>query len=104
MSRAGRLLGVVVICAAAVCALVVFGTRSEGTVVGKAAPGADNSLCRSGSNLTGPLAASTWAACSVPACWRLVVRGRDGDTSEPCVSREEYDRTQPGAFLHGRTD
>ena len=104
MSRLGRLLGALVVGVAVVCALVVFGTRSEGTVVGKAMPGADNSLCRSSSNLTGPLAAGTRAACSVPACWRLVVRDSSGDTSEPCVSREEYDRTQPGAFWHGRTD
>jgi hypothetical protein len=104
MSRAGRLLGLLVTGVAAVCAIVVFGARSEGTVVGKAGPGADGALCRSGSTLTGPLAAGTWAACSVPACWRLVVRNSDGDVSEPCVSREEYDRTQPGAFWHGRTD
>jgi hypothetical protein len=104
MSRGGRLLGVVATGVAAVCALVVFGERSEGTVVGKASPGAEGSLCRSGNTLTGPLAAGIWGACSVPACWRLVVRGADGTTSEPCVSREEYDRTQPGAFWHGRTD
>jgi hypothetical protein len=104
MSGAGRLLGVLVTVAAAVCVLVAFGDRSEGTVVGKAMPGADGALCRSGSTLTGPLAAGTWAACSVPACWRLVVRDGDGSTSEPCVSREEYDRTQPGTFWHGRTD
>ena len=33
-----------------------------------------------------------------------VVRDREGTTSEPCVSREEYDRTHLGAFWHGRTD
>jgi len=53
---------------------------------------------------TGPVAVPAWGACSVPECWRLVVRDSDGNTSEPCVSRAEYDRTQLGAFWHGRTD
>jgi hypothetical protein len=42
--------------------------------------------------------------CSVPKCWRLVVRNIDGTTFEPCVSREEYDRMQLGAYWRGRTD
>ena len=32
------------------------------------------------------------------------VRDIDGTTFEPCVSREEYDRMQLGAYWHGRTD
>ena len=43
-------------------------------------------------------------ACSVPECWRLVVRDSAGDPFEPCASRAEYDRTPLGAFWHGRTD
>jgi hypothetical protein len=34
----------------------------------------------------------------------VVVRNIDGATFKPCVSREEYDRMQLGAFWHGRTD
>jgi hypothetical protein len=45
-----------------------------------------------------------WGTCFVPECWRLVVRDNDGNTVKPCVSREEYDRTQLGAFWRGRTD
>jgi hypothetical protein len=54
--------------------------------------------------VTGPVAVPVWGACSVPRCWRLVVRDSDGTTSTLCVSREVYDRTRPGAFWHGRTD
>jgi hypothetical protein len=60
--------------------------------------------CQAGGTVTGPVAAPAWGACSVPRCWRLVVRDSDGNTSEPCVSREEYDHTRPGEFWHGRTD
>ena len=34
----------------------------------------------------------------------VVVGNIDGITFEPCVSREEYDRMQLGAYWHGRTD
>ena len=54
--------------------------------------------------MTGPVAVPVWGACSDPRCWRLVVRDNAGNVSEPCVSREEYDRTHVGAFWHGRTD
>jgi hypothetical protein len=104
MSRVGRLLGVAAAATAAVCAIAVFGERSEGTIVGRAEPGADSSSCRAGSTLTGPLAAGTRGACTVPACWRLVVRNADGATSEPCVSRAEYDSARTGTFWHDRTD
>jgi hypothetical protein len=50
------------------------------------------------------VAVPAWAACSDPQCWQLVVRESDGTVFELCVSREEYDRTQLGAFWHGRTD
>jgi hypothetical protein len=50
------------------------------------------------------VAVPVWGVCSVPKCWRLVVRNIDGTRFEPCVSREEYDRMQLGAYWHGRTD
>ena len=50
--------------------------------------------------MTGPAS----EVCAVPECWRLVVRSSDGDTFEACVSHEEYDRSRPGEFWHGRTD
>jgi hypothetical protein len=40
----------------------------------------------------------------VPVCWRLVVRDSDGKRAEPCVSREEYDRTGLVMFWHERID
>lgn len=103
-SGARRLLGVLVTGAVAVVALVAYGGSSEGTVVAKAEEGAYDYACKVGGTLTGPVAVPVWGTCSVPECWRLVVRDSDGDTSEPCVSRAEYDRTQLGAFRHGRTD
>jgi hypothetical protein len=90
--------------AAVVVALVAFGGGSEGTVVAKADEGAYDYACQAGGTVTGPVAVPAWGACSVPECWRLVVRDSDGKTSEPCVSREEYDRTRLGAFWHERTD
>jgi hypothetical protein len=85
--------GALVTAAAAASALTAYGGRSEGTVVAK-----------TGATVTGPVAVPVWGTCSVPECWRLVVRDIDGNTFEPCVSREEYDRTQLGAYRHGRTD
>lgn len=90
--------------AAAAFALVACGGTSEGTVMAKAHQGAYDYACRAGGSVTGPVAVPVWGACAVPECWRLVVRNSDGNTSEPCVSREEYDRTRLGAFWHGRTD
>ena len=104
MSPARRLLAVLVTGAAALFALVACGGSSEGTVVAKADQGAYDYPCQAGGTMTGPVAVPAWGACSVPECWRLVVRDSDGNTSEPCVSREEYDRAQLGAFWHGRTD
>ena len=54
--------------------------------------------------MSGPVAVPVWGTCSVPECWRLVVRDSNGNTSEPCVSRQEYERTAVGAFWHGPTD
>jgi hypothetical protein len=105
VNSARRLLGVLVAGAAAAFALVAFGgSSSEGTVVAKADRGAYDYGCQMGGTVTGPVAVPAWGACSVPECWRLVVRDSDGNMSEPCVSREEYDRTRPGEFWHGRTD
>jgi hypothetical protein len=78
---------------AGVFALVACGGSSEGDYG-----------CQAGGMVTGPVAVPARGACSVPQCWRLVVRDSCRNTSEPCVSREEYDRTPLVAFWHGRTD
>jgi hypothetical protein len=105
VSRARRRLGTLVTGVAAAFALVACGgSSSEGTVVAKADQGIYDYACQAGGTVTGPVAVPAWGACSVPECWRLVVRDSGGNTSEPCVSREEYDRTQLGAFWHQRTD
>jgi hypothetical protein len=112
VSRARRALGALVtgaaaslaLVAAAVFALVACGGSSEGTVVAKNDQGVYDYGCQAGGTVTGPVAAPVWGSCSVPKCWRLVVRDNDGNTSQPCVSREEYDRTRLGEFWHGRTD
>jgi hypothetical protein len=101
---ARRLLGALVTGAAAVSALVACGGSSEGTVVAKTDQGMYDIGCQAGGTMTGPVAVPVWGVCSAPACWRLVVRDSDGNTAEPCVSREEYDRTRLGAFWHERTD
>ena len=103
MSPARRRLGALVTSAAAAVALAACGT-SEGTVVAKADQGVYDYSCQAGGTVSGPVAVPDWGACSVPECWRLVVRDNDGNVSKPCVSREEYDRTPLGAFWHGRTD
>jgi hypothetical protein len=104
VSRAGRRFTGLVTGAAAVFTLVACGSGGEGTVVAKAGQGSYDYACEVGGSVTGPVAVPVWGACSTPECWRLVVRDSDGNTSQPCVSREEYDRTPPGAFWHGRTD
>jgi hypothetical protein len=90
--------------AAAACALVGGSEGSEGTVVAKADQGVYDYACQAGGTLSGPVAVPVWGTCSVPECWRLVVRDSDGATSKPCVSREDYDRATVGAFWHERTD
>jgi hypothetical protein len=103
-SWARRLLGALATGAAAVSALVACGGSSEGTVVAKIDQGVYDTGCQAGSTMTGPVAVPVWGACSVPVCWRLVVRDIDGNTAWPCVSREEYDRARLGTFWHERTD
>jgi hypothetical protein len=97
-------LGALLTGAATVAALVACSGSSEGTVVAKGQQAGDDFGCQMGGTLTGPVAVPAWAACSDPQCWQLVVRESDGTVFELCVSREEYDRTQLGAFWHGRTD
>jgi hypothetical protein len=96
----GALLGGV----AAVSALIACGARGECTVIGKDEQGVFAHACQTGGTLTGPVAVPVWGSCSAPECWRLIVRDGDGETFRPCVSREEYDRTQPGTFWSERTD
>ena len=92
-------------CAAALSTLIACaGGGSEGTVVGKVEQDVYAHACRAGGVLTGPVAIPVWGACSEPECWRLVVRDGGGDTFRPCVSRDDYDRAQLGAFWHERTD
>jgi hypothetical protein len=98
-----RLVGALIATVAAAVALVACG-GTEGTVVAKTDQAVYDYACRAGGTMTGPVAVPAWGACSVPRCWRLVVQDGAGDVSEPCVSREEYDRTPLGAFWHGRTD
>ena len=90
--------------AAAVYALIACDTSSEGTVVAKSDEGVYDYACQAGGTVTGPVAVPIWGVCTAPKCWRLVVRDSAGNTSEPCVSREEYDRTRLGEFRHRRTD
>ena len=54
--------------------------------------------------MTAPVSVPVPEVCAVPGCWWLVVRDRNGDTFEACVSRDEYDRSRPGGFWHERTD
>jgi hypothetical protein len=102
--RSSRLLATLVTGVAAVVVLLAQAGRVEGTVVAKAGHGVYHHSCQMGGTVTGPVAVPVWGTCSVPECWRLVVRDAAGNTSEPCVSREEYDRTRTGTFWRGRTD
>jgi hypothetical protein len=108
VDRRGRVirgvLGALVTGAATAAALAACSDGSEGTVVSKAQLDADDFACRMGGTLTGPVSVPAWGACADPQCWQLVVRASDGNAFPLCVSREEYDRTQVGAFWHGRTD
>ena len=103
-SRVRCLIGGLVTAAAAMSALIAYGGISEGTVVAKTDQGVYDIGCQAGSAMTGPVAVPVWGACSVPVCWRLVVRDGDGNRASPCVSREEYDRTRLGTFWRERTD
>jgi hypothetical protein len=98
------LLGAFLTGIAALSALIACGAGSEGTVVGKVEQGVYAYACQAGGTLTGPVAVPVWGSCSAPECWRLIVRDGDGDTFQPCVSREEYDRTPPGTFWSEPTD
>jgi hypothetical protein len=102
--QVGRLLGVFVSCAAGVIALVACGGGSEGTVVAKAHQGTYDRACQASGIVTAPVTVPVSEVCSVPECWRLVIRDSDGNTFEACVSREDYDRSRLGAFWHERTD
>jgi hypothetical protein len=104
VSRARYLVGGLVSGAAAAVALVALSAGTEGTVVAKSEQATYDHACQAGGTVTGPVAVPAWGACSDPRCWRLVVRDSAGDVAEPCVSREEYDRTDVGSFWHGRTD
>ena len=103
MIRTRPLLGALVTAAGAAFALAAYGGSSEGTVVAKTDQGVYDYACQTGATVTGPVAVPVWGVCSVPKCWRLVVRNIDG-TVRTIVSREEYDRMQLGAYWHGRTD
>ena len=98
------LLVVLFSCVVAVFAIIVCGGGSEGTVVAKVDQGVYNYACHAGGTVTSPVAFPVWGTCSSPECWQLIIVDRDGNTSEPCVSREEYDSARLGAFWHGRTD
>ena len=104
MSWAPRLLSALITGAAGAYVLAACSGSSEGSVVAKTGQGSYGYACQAGGTPTGPVAVPVWGVCSVPDCWRLVVRDGDGDISEPCVSREEYDRTPVGAFWHSPTD
>jgi hypothetical protein len=98
--RWGLGIGVAAVAAAAVVAL---GGGTEGTVVAKNGEAPPDYACRSGAVVTFPVSVPVWGACA-GRCWRLSVRDSSGAVSDVCVSEEDYDRTQPGAFWHGRTD
>ena len=103
MSWAPRLLGLLITAVATASVLGACDSSSEGTVVTKTGQGSFDYACAAGGTPTGPVAVPVWGVCSAPRCWRLVVRDRDGDLSQPCVSRVEYDRTRVGAFWHRPT-
>jgi hypothetical protein len=99
-----RLLGVLLSAVAGVLALVACGGGSAGTVVAKVHQGAYDRGCQASGIVTAPVTVPVSEVCSVPECWRLVIRDSDGDTFQVCVSSEEYDRSRPGEFWHERTD
>jgi hypothetical protein len=99
----GRVLGMFVGGAAGVIALAACG-GVEGTVVAKTHQGSYDRACQASGIVTAPLTVPVSEVCSVPECWRLVLRNSDGDTVDACVSREEYDRSRLGEFRHVQTD
>jgi hypothetical protein len=99
VSTARRLLGGLVTVAAATIGLVACSGMSEGTVVAKSEQGVYAYSCQRGGSVIGPVAVPVWGSCSIPECWRLVVRDSNGTTSQPCVSREEYDKHLRGHVL-----
>ena len=80
--RTRPLLGALVTAAVAVFMLAAYGGGSEGTVVAKTDKGVYDYACQPGATVTGPIAVPV-GVCSVPKCWRLVVRDIDGTTFEP---------------------
>jgi hypothetical protein len=102
--QAGRRLGVLVSGATGLIALVACGGGSEGTVVAKAHEGTYDRACQASGIITAPVTVPVSQVCSVPGCWRLVIRDSNGNTFEACVSSEEYDRSRLGGFWHERTD
>ena len=104
MIGARGLIGALVTCAAALSTLIACSGGGEGTVVAKAEEGVYAHACQAGGPPTGPVAVPIWGTCSEPECWRLVVRDSGGVTFRPCVSQEEYDRTQLGTFWRKQTD
>ena len=94
----------VVVGVAGAVVLVACGGGSQGTVVAKAHEGTYDRECAASGIVTAPLSVPVSEVCSVPECWRLVLRDSDGATSEVCVSSEEYDRSRVGEFWHEPTD
>jgi hypothetical protein len=87
-----------------VIALVTCGGGGEGTVVAKAYQGGGDPSCQASGIVTAPVSVPVSEVCSVPECWRLIIRDSDGYTFGACVSSEEYDRTRLGGFWHRQTD
>ena len=77
MIRTRPLLGALVTAAVAAFMLAAYGGSSEGTVVAKTDQGVYDYACQTGATMTGPVAVPVWGVCSVPKCWRLVVRNID---------------------------
>lgn len=100
----GRLLGVFVVGAVGMIALVACGGGSQGTVVAKTHQATYDRDCQASAVVTAPVSVPVSEVCSVPECWRLVIRDSAGNTFEACVSSEEYDRSRLGEFWHERTD
>ena len=104
MIRTRPLLGALITAPVAAFVLAAYGGGSEGTVVAKAHQGTYDRACQASGIVTAPLTVPVSEVCSVPECWRLVIRDSDGDTFQVCVSSQEYDRSRLGEFWHERTD
>jgi hypothetical protein len=90
--------------AVAAIVLAACAGGSEGTVVAKVHQGTYDRACPASGIVAAPVSVPVSEVCSVPECWRLVIRAGDGSTFNACVSREEYDSSRLGAFWHERTD